>query len=87
VQRILQDVDMKDLPIALKTASDQLREKIFKNLSDRAVQTLKEEIEYMGPVRVKQVEEIQQKIVYVIRNLEEAQHITISRGDETEEFV
>ncbi len=87
VQRILQDVDMKDLPVALKTSSEPLKEKIFKNLSDRAVQTLKEEMDYMGPVRVKQVEEIQQKVVYIIRNLEEAQQITISRGDETEEFV
>ncbi|MDD5456982.1 MAG: flagellar motor switch protein FliG [Candidatus Margulisbacteria bacterium] len=87
IQRILQDVDMKDLPVALKTASDPLKEKIFKNLSDRAVQTLKEEMEYMGPVRVKQVEEVQQKIVYIIRNLEEAGQITVARGDETEEFV
>ncbi|MEK6558334.1 MAG: flagellar motor switch protein FliG [Candidatus Margulisiibacteriota bacterium] len=87
IQRILQDVDMKDLPVALKTASDQLKDKIFKNLSDRAVETLKEEMQYLGPVRVKQVEEVQQKIVYVIRNLEEAQQITIARGDEAEEFI
>ena len=87
IQRIMQEVDMKDLPIALKTASDELRERIFKNLSDRAVQTLQEEMEYMGPVRVKQVEEVQQKIVYIIRNLEEAGEIVIVRGDESEEFV
>jgi len=87
VQRILQDVDMKDLPIALKTASEDLKESIFKNLSDRAVTTLNEEMEYMGPVRVKQVEEVQQKIVYIIRNLEEAGEIQIARGDEAEEFV
>jgi len=48
IQRILQDVDMKDLPISLKTASESLQEKIFKNLSDRAVTTLKEEMEFMG---------------------------------------
>ncbi|OGI08239.1 MAG: flagellar motor switch protein FliG [Candidatus Margulisbacteria bacterium GWF2_35_9] len=87
IQRILQDVDMKDLPIALKTASEDLKESIFKNLSDRAVTTLKEEMEYMGPIRIKQVEEVQQKIVYIIRNLEEAGEITVARGDETEEFV
>ena len=71
MQRVLQEVDMKDLPLALKTASDALKAKIFKNLSDRAVETLKEEMEFMGPVRVKEVEETQRKIVNVVRNLEE----------------
>ncbi len=88
MQRLLQEVDMKDLPIALKTASDILKTKIFKNLSDRAVETLKEEMEFMGPVRVKEVEEVQRKVVNIVRNLEEAGEIFISRGgDDAEEFV
>ncbi len=88
MQRLLQEVDMKDLPMALKTASEQLKALIFKNLSDRAVETLKEEMEFMGPVRVKEVEEVQRKIVNIVRNLEEAGEIYISRGGEAaEEFV
>jgi flagellar motor switch protein FliG len=88
MQRLLQEVDMKDLPLALKTASETLKTKIFKNLSDRAVETLKEEMEFMGPVRVKEVEETQRKIVNIVRNLEEAGEIFISRGGEdAEEFV
>jgi flagellar motor switch protein FliG len=87
IQRIMHDVDMKDLPIALKTASDGLKDKIFRNLSDRAVDTLKEEMQYQGPVRMKQVEEVQQKIVYTIRNLEDAGQIQIARAGEAEEFV
>jgi flagellar motor switch protein FliG len=88
IQRILRDVDNKDLALALKTASDELKERIFKNMSDRAVETLKEEMEFMGPVRVRQVEEAQQKIVYIIRSLEEKEEIVISRGEgEEDAFV
>ncbi len=78
---------MKDLPMALKTASENLSGKIFANLSDRAVDTMKEEMEFMGPVRVKEVEDVQRKIVNIVRNLEEAGEIFISRGEEEEEFV
>jgi flagellar motor switch protein FliG len=87
IQRIMQEVDGKELSVALKTASEELKEKIYRNMSDRAVETLKEEMEYMGPVRVKQVEEAQQKIVFIIRNLEESGEIVVSRGGEEEEFV
>ncbi|MDD4527881.1 MAG: flagellar motor switch protein FliG [Candidatus Margulisbacteria bacterium] len=88
VQRLLQDVEMKDLPLALKVASEELKTLIFKNLSDRAVETLKEEMEFMGPVRVKEVEDMQRKIVNIVRNLEEAGEIFLSRGgEEEEEFV
>ncbi len=87
MQRLLQEVDMKDLPMALKTASETLKANIFKNLSDRAVQTLKDEMDFMGPVRVKEVEEVQRKIVNIVRNLEEAGEIFLSRGEEAEEFV
>ncbi len=87
IQRILRDIDTKDLAMALKTSSEELKSKIFKNMSDRSVETLKEEMEFMGPVRIRQVEETQQKIVYVIRSLEEKEEIVISRGGEEESFV
>ncbi|MCD6449877.1 MAG: flagellar motor switch protein FliG [Thermotogaceae bacterium] len=80
VQLVLREVDTKDLAVALKGASDEVKEKIFKNMSKRAAQLLKDELEYMGPVRVKDVEEAQQKIINVIRRLEEAGEIIIARG-------
>ncbi len=80
VQLVLREVDTKDLAVALKGASDELKEKIFRNMSKRAAQLLKDEMEYMGPVRVKDVEEAQQKIISVIRRLEEAGEIVIARG-------
>jgi flagellar motor switch protein FliG len=88
IQKILQDIDIKELPVALKTASEELKEKIFKNLSDRAVETLKEEMEFMGPIRIKEVEDMQRKIINIIRNLEESGDISIARSSaEGEEFV
>ncbi len=82
IQRVLREVDARDLAIALKGASDAVKEKIFKNMSQRARQMLQEEMEYMGPVRVKQIEEAQQKIIAIIRRLEEAGEIVIIRGGE-----
>jgi len=73
-------VDTRDLALALKGASDELKEKIFKNMSKRAAALLKDELEYMGPVRLKDVEEAQQKIINIIRRLEEAGEIVIARG-------
>lgn len=80
VQLVLREVDMRDLALALKGASDELKEKIMKNMSKRAAALLKDEMEYMGPVRLKDVEEAQQKIINVIRRLEEAGEIVIARG-------
>ncbi len=80
VQLVLREVDTRDLALALKGASDEVKEKIFKNMSKRAAQLLKDELEFMGPVRVKDVEEAQQKIINVIRRLEEAGEIVIARG-------
>lgn len=81
VQRFLRDVDLsRDLPMALKAASDEVKEKIFRNMSSRAVETLKESIEYLGPVRMRDIEEAQQKIVAVIRRLEDQGEIIIGRG-------
>lgn len=87
LQRVLRDVDMKDVALALKGASEALREKFFKNMSKRAAEMLKEDMEYMGPVRVRDVEEAQQKIVNVIRALEDAGEIVIARGGEEELIV
>lgn len=81
VQRFLRDVDMgRDLPLALKTASEEVKNKIYRNLSSRAAETLQESIEYLGPVRIRDVEEAQQRIVSVIRRLEEQGEIIIGRG-------
>lgn len=87
VQQILREVDMKELATALKGTKDEVQQKIFKNMSERAVQMLKEDMEFMGPVRLRVVEESQQKIVGVIRRLEEAGELTIGRGDEEEVLV
>ncbi|MEJ5257614.1 MAG: flagellar motor switch protein FliG [Fervidobacterium sp.] len=80
VQLVLREVNSQDLAVALKGASEELKNKIFNNMSKRAQQLLKDELEFMGPVRVKDVEEAQQKIINVIRRLEEAGEIVIARG-------
>ena len=80
IQRVLRDVDNNDLGIALKGANEEVQNVIFKNLSKRLSAMIKEDMEYMGPVRMKDVEEAQQKIVGVIRKLEDAAEIVISRG-------
>ena len=80
IQRVLRDVDNNDLAIALKNANDQVQGAIFNNLSKRLAVMIKEDMEFMGPVRMKDVEEAQQKIVNIIRKLEDAGEIVISRG-------
>lgn len=87
IQQVLKEVELKELALALKGASDMMREKIFKNMSERAVNMLNEEIEYMGPVRVRNVEESQQRIVGIVRRLEESGDIVISRGGEDEVLI
>lgn len=87
VQRILREVDSKDLALALKGTNEEVKQKIFKNMSSRAAQMLKEDMEFMGPVRVRDVEQAQQKIVAIIRRLDEAGEIIISRGGEEELIV
>lgn len=87
IQSILKEVDVKDLATAMKSVSNDVREKIFKNMSERAVAMLKEDMEFMGPVKLKVVEESQQKIVATIRRLEETGDIVIDRGTEEEVFV
>lgn len=78
IQSVLKEIDNDDLALALKTASDKLKEKVFKNMSDRASQLISEDMEYMGPVRVSDVEAAQQRIVDVVRRLEDAGDIIIT---------
>jgi flagellar motor switch protein FliG len=83
IQQVLKEIDNEDLSLALKTASEPMREKIFRNMSERAAQLIKEDMEFMGPVRVSDVEHAQQKIVDVVRRLEDAGELIISgRGGE-----
>ena len=82
IQQVLRDVDIKELGVALKGVSAEVQDAIFRNMSERAATNIREELEFMGPVRVKQVEEAQQKVVAVIRRLEEAGTIVIVRGGE-----
>jgi flagellar motor switch protein FliG len=82
LQRVLREVDMRDLAMALKAARDDLKERIFSNMSARAAELLREEISYLGPVRIRAVEEAQQRIVSIVRRLEEAEEIVIARGEE-----
>jgi len=88
IQAVLKEIENEELALALKTASEELREKIFKNMSERASQLIKEDMEFMGPVRVSDVEAAQQKIVDVVRRLEDAGEVIISgRGGEKEMIV
>lgn len=82
LQRVLREVDTKDLALALRGAGEDLRNHIFRNLSTRAVEMLKEEMEMSGPVRLKQVQDAQQRVVSIVRRLEEAEEIVIQRGGE-----
>ncbi|GMU82544.1 MAG: flagellar motor switch protein FliG [Phycisphaerales bacterium] len=77
IQSVLKEIENDLLTLALKTASDELKTKIFKNMSERAAQLIKEEMEFMGPVRVSDVEAAQQKIVDIVRRLEDAGEIVI----------
>jgi len=87
IQKVLREVDSKDLAMALKTASEEVSARIYKNMSKRAAEMLREDIEYMGPVRLRDIEETQQKIVAIIRRLEDMGEIIIARGGEDEVIV
>ena len=87
LQMVLREVDTKDLSLALKATPKEVAAKVFKNMSTRAADMLREEIEYMGPVNIRDVEEAQQKIVNVIRNLEDKGEIVVSRGKGDEMIV
>ena len=87
IQKVLREVDTSELAKALKSVDSEVQDKIFRNMSKRAAQLLKEEMEYMGPIRMKDVEESQQKIVSIIRKLEDAGDIIVARGTEDELVV
>ncbi len=80
IQRVIRDVENNDLLLSLKVASEEVKSIIFKNMSSRMVETFKEEMEFMGPVRLKDVEEAQSRIVAGIRRLEDAGEIVLARG-------
>ncbi len=87
VQRVLKEIDNRELAVALKGSSSEVATLIFNNISSRLQEMIKEDMEFMGPVRVRDVEEAQQKIVNVIRQLDDAGEIVISRGAEDELIV
>ncbi|MCA0148637.1 MULTISPECIES: flagellar motor switch protein FliG [Rossellomorea] len=80
IQRVIRDCDNEDLLLSLKVSSEEVKEVVFRNMSNRMVETLKEEMEFMGPVRLRDVEEAQSRIVAVIRRLEDSGEIIIARG-------
>lgn len=82
IQRVLREVDPKDLARAMRGTNEDVQERIFKNMSKRASDMLRDEIKYMGPIRLRDVEDSQQKIVQIIRRLDEAGEIVIARGGE-----
>ena len=88
MQRVLKEVDMSVLTVALKGTSDEVMDKFYNNLSKRAVEMIKEELEYMGPVKLKVVEEAQQQVISIVRSLEEQGEILITgRGGVEDEIV
>jgi flagellar motor switch protein FliG len=87
IQAVLKEVDNDELALALKTASDELKAKVFSNMSERAAELVKEDMQYMGPVRVSDVESAQQRIVDIVRRLEEAGDVVIEGRGESELIV
>lgn len=87
IQRILRDVDKRDLALALKVSDEKIRAKIFKNMSERAAEVVKEELEYMGPVKLKEVESAQIRIVDIIKKLEEEDEISVGGRGKEDVFV
>jgi flagellar motor switch protein FliG len=80
IQQVLKEVDTKELSLALRGVGESVQARIFKNMSERAASMMKEEMEFMGPVRLRSVEEAQQRVVNIIRKLEEAGEIIVARG-------
>lgn len=87
IQTLLKNVESSQWAMALKGASDELKEKILRNMSKRAADLLREEMEYLGPVRLSNVEQTQQQIVDIVRRLEDAGEITINNDEKEEQFV
>lgn len=87
IQRVLREIDNKDLGLALRGASEEVKEKVFKNMSSRAAQMLKEDMTVGGPVRLRTVEDAQQRIVSTVRRLDEAEEIVLARGSADDELI
>ena len=87
LQILLREVDQKDLVIALKAAEEELKDKILGNMSERVRTFITEEMEFLGPMRLSEVEEVQLRIVQQVRQLEEQGQVTIVRGDADDSFV
>lgn len=87
IQRVLREIENNEIAVALKNANEEVQNVIFKNLSKRLAAMIKEDMDYMGPVRLKDVEEAQQRIVNVIRKLEDSGEIIIARGGGDEIIV
>jgi flagellar motor switch protein FliG len=87
IQKVMREVDSQELAKALKSVDTEVQDKIFRNMSKRAATMLKEDMEFMGPVRLKDVEEAQQKIVSIIRHLEDTGEIVVARSGEDELVV
>jgi flagellar motor switch protein FliG len=87
IQTMLKNVETSQWAMALKGASEELKTKILGNMSQRAADMLREEIDYLGPVRLSNVEQMQQQIVDIVRRLEDAGEISLQANDEAEEFI
>lgn len=88
VQVVLREIDLsKDLPLAIKVASEDVKAKVYRNLSKRAAENLRENLDYLGPVRLRDIEEAQQKIVNIIRKLEDEGQVIVARGGGDEVVV
>jgi len=87
IQRVLKDVDMKELSLALKAASEDMKQKILNNVSERASTMITEEMEFMGPVKLRDVEKAQQKIVDIVRKLDEEGEVVMSGPGGQEEII
>ena len=87
VQQVLRQVDNADLAVALKGVTDEVRIKVTSNMSERAATTLLEDVDLLGPVLLRQVEEAQQKVILIIRRLEDAGEIVLRRGSDDEYVV
>ncbi|HBQ77350.1 MAG TPA: flagellar motor switch protein FliG, partial [Exiguobacterium sp.] len=80
IQRIIREVSNEDLLLALKVSSDDVKDMVYRNMSQRMVESFKEDMEFMGPVRLRDVEEAQSRIVGIIRRLEDMGEIVVARG-------
>ena len=87
IQMVLREVDTKDLATALKGSAPEMQDRIFSNVSERVSQMIREEMEFSGPVRMSDVEEVQLRVVQTVRQLEEAGQVRVTRGETQDVFV